>query len=30
MESSFVAYYDPKGVEDQEKWTSIFDPIIQS
>ena len=30
MESSFVAYYDPKGVEDQEKWTSIFDPIIPS
>ena len=30
MEKKFVAYYDPKGVEDQLKWTSIFDPIIQS
>jgi spermidine/putrescine transport system substrate-binding protein len=30
MEKQFVAYYDPKGVEDQLKWTSIFDPIIQS
>jgi len=30
IERKFVAYYDPKGVEDQLKWTSIFDPIIQS
>lgn len=30
MESKFVAYYDPTGVEDQLEWTSIFDPIIQS
>jgi len=30
MESRFVSYYDFKGVEDHEEWTSIFDPIIQS
>jgi len=30
IQRKFVAYYDPKGVEDQLKWTSIFDPIIQS
>lgn len=30
MERKFVAYYDPTGVEAQLKWTSIFDPIIQS
>jgi len=30
IERKFVAYYDPKGVEDQLEWTSIFDPIIQS
>jgi hypothetical protein len=23
-------YYDFKGVDDHEEWTSIFDPIIQS
>ena len=30
MEAKFVDYYDPTGVEAQLKWTSIFDPIIQS
>jgi spermidine/putrescine transport system substrate-binding protein len=30
MEKKFVAYYDPTGVDAQLKWTSIFDPIIQS
>ena len=25
-----TAYYDFKGVDDHEEWTSIFDPIIQS
>lgn len=30
MEKQFVAYYDPTGVDAQLKWTSTFDPIIQS
>ena len=30
IQRKFVAYYDPKGVNDQLEWTSIFDPIIQS
>ncbi len=30
IEDQFVAYYDFKGVDDHEEWTSIFDPIIQS
>lgn len=30
MERRLVGYYDFKGVEDHEEWTSIFDPIIQS
>ncbi len=25
-----TAYYDFKGIDDHEEWTSIFDPIIQS
>ena len=30
MQRQLVAYYDFKGVDDHEEWTSIFDPIIQS
>ena len=30
MRSNFRSYYDFKGVDDHEEWTSIFDPIIQS
>jgi spermidine/putrescine transport system substrate-binding protein len=30
IDKQLVAYYDFKGVDDHEEWTSIFDPIIQS
>ncbi len=30
IDRQLVAYYDFKGVDDHEEWTSIFDPIIQS
>jgi spermidine/putrescine transport system substrate-binding protein len=30
MNRKLVAYYDFKGIDDHEEWTSIFDPIIQS
>jgi spermidine/putrescine transport system substrate-binding protein len=30
MRRRFRAYYDFKGVDDYEEWTSIFDPIVQS
>jgi len=30
MERQFVDYYNPTTIEEQLKWTSTFDPIIQS
>jgi spermidine/putrescine transport system substrate-binding protein len=30
IDKQLVAYYDFKGIDDHEEWTSIFDPIIQS
>ena len=30
MQARFRRYYDFKGVEDHQLYTSIFDPIIQS
>ncbi len=30
MQKRLRAYYDFKGVDDHEEWTSIFDPVIQS
>ena len=28
--ASLRGYYDFKGIDDHEEWTSIFDPVIQS
>ena len=30
MQSRLRGYYDFKGIDDHDEWTSIFDPIIQS
>jgi spermidine/putrescine transport system substrate-binding protein len=30
MRKRLRGYYDFKGIEDHQAWTSIFDPIIQS
>jgi spermidine/putrescine transport system substrate-binding protein len=30
MQAKLRGYYDFKGIDDHEEWTSIFDPVIQS
>ncbi len=30
MQKRLRGYYDYKGIDDHEEWTSIFDPVIQS